>query len=135
MMKKYKCPDCGRDLILVTQNSNSCLSSEQFEAVKAGDYYCEHCTGNRGTKGYKYFWIKELEAIKAERMTVYQQQCLKIANSFNHLIENLKLLGQKVRDSSDDSSIAEMVYHEGESDLKDIIEIIEDIEGLYSEIL
>lgn len=62
-MKKeiFYCPKCGLELIPVVQSFNSPLNREQFESVKAGDYYCLNCKGNRGNTGYRYYWEKELK--------------------------------------------------------------------------
>lgn len=55
-----KCPECKNELFPVLQDRSSPLNYEQFESVRAGDYYCENCTGSRGNSGYRYFWKKEL---------------------------------------------------------------------------
>ncbi|HSZ58578.1 MAG TPA: hypothetical protein VK797_23120 [Tepidisphaeraceae bacterium] len=44
----------------VRQAESSPLNREQFDASKAGDFYCETCPGNRGRTHYRYFWKKEL---------------------------------------------------------------------------
>jgi len=61
MEPKYNCPECGNKLEKVTQSSHSILNEYQFEAVKAGDYFCKTCKGNRGKTGYRYYWKSELE--------------------------------------------------------------------------
>jgi hypothetical protein len=53
------CPDCKRPLEKVEQAYGSMLNEDQFDSVKAGDYFCRHCTGIRGRTGYRYFWLKE----------------------------------------------------------------------------
>jgi len=55
------CPQCGSPLEQVCQSVNSMLNAEQFESVKAGDYYCPTCPDNdRGKDKKCYWWIKEL---------------------------------------------------------------------------
>ncbi len=53
------CPDCKRPLEKVEQAYGSMLNEDQFASVRAGDYFCRHCTGSRGRTGYRYFWLKE----------------------------------------------------------------------------
>jgi hypothetical protein len=37
------------------------LNDDQFDAVRAGDWYCDTCPSNeRGNTGYRYFWTREL---------------------------------------------------------------------------
>ena len=56
------CPQCGKQLCEVRQGPNSMLNSEQFDAVKAGDWYCTHCPSNdRGNTSYAYFWAREVQ--------------------------------------------------------------------------
>ncbi len=56
-----RCPTCKTPLKRVVQESRGMLNSEQFDAIKAGDYYCEACPGNdRGKSGLRYFWNSEL---------------------------------------------------------------------------
>ena len=60
-MSKRKCPNCGGELFAVTRPSDSYLSPDQFDAVRAGDFYCMKCPSNdRGNTGYWYFWEREL---------------------------------------------------------------------------
>lgn len=54
------CPDCKAKLIKVRQSSNSYLSTNQFNAIKAGDYYCSDCADKTTKSGFKYFWEKDL---------------------------------------------------------------------------
>jgi hypothetical protein len=53
------CPVCKRPLAKVEQDPGSMLNEYQFASVRAGDYFCRHCTGSRGRTGYRYFWLKE----------------------------------------------------------------------------
>lgn len=60
-MSKKACPQCGRQIHLVKRSPDSPLNQDQFDAVKAGDYYCDHCPSNdRGHKPYCYWWESEL---------------------------------------------------------------------------
>ena len=36
------CPKCGNELERVKQSYPAMLNSDQFDAIKAGDWYCEH---------------------------------------------------------------------------------------------
>ena len=54
------CPRCGQSLKPVEQESGA-LNDDQFDAIKAGDWYCEHCKGSRGKTGYRYYWDRELQ--------------------------------------------------------------------------
>ena len=55
------CPACGNALRLVKQSENSPLNEYQFDSVKAGDYYCEKCTGDQAQGStFRYWWTREL---------------------------------------------------------------------------
>jgi hypothetical protein len=57
----FNCPDCGTLLKAVRQSESSPLNREQFDAVKAGDFYCDTCPSNdRGNQPFRYFWKTEL---------------------------------------------------------------------------
>jgi uncharacterized protein with PIN domain len=59
--KQTKCPRCGGKLEPVRQSPNSPLNRYQFDAAKAGDYYCDACPDNgRGHKPLCYWWESEL---------------------------------------------------------------------------
>lgn len=61
MTKQLICPQCHGKLRRVTQSTNSPLNSDQFDAVKAGDWYCPTCpSNNRGNLNLCYFWTHEL---------------------------------------------------------------------------
>lgn len=61
MKKQQKCPQCGGPIVAVRQSPNSPLNSDQFDASKAGDYYCETCPSNdRGQKPLCYWREREL---------------------------------------------------------------------------
>ena len=55
------CPLCKGPLHEVHYNRDSMLNRYQFDAVKAGDYYCESCKGTEAATGFKYFWKSELD--------------------------------------------------------------------------
>lgn len=56
------CPGCSQSLHRVTRPSGSMLNDEQFDAVRAGDWYCAKCPSNgRGNTKYRYFWSHELQ--------------------------------------------------------------------------
>jgi Mg2+ and Co2+ transporter CorA len=55
-----KCPKCGENLRTVTQSPQCLMNPEQFEATRAGDFYCPKCFGDRGKSGMRYFWKDEL---------------------------------------------------------------------------
>ena len=60
-MKEIKCPNCGSDLNVVCNSFGSMLNDEQFNAERAGDYYCSTCPDNkRGHSGYAYYWEREV---------------------------------------------------------------------------
>jgi hypothetical protein len=55
------CPGCGGKLEWVRQSSNSTLNSDQFDAVKAGDYFCRVCLGGESQSNtFKYWWTSDL---------------------------------------------------------------------------
>lgn len=58
-----KCPQCGGELQRVRQESPRMLNDYQFDAVKAGDWYCESCppNGRSALNKYAYFWQHEVE--------------------------------------------------------------------------
>lgn len=64
------CPQCGRELERVTQGEYAMLNSEQFDAVKAGDYACGTCPdNNRGKSGKAYFWEREIIDTQSRGLT------------------------------------------------------------------
>jgi hypothetical protein len=56
----YKCPKCGKPLTRVRQREPKMLNDDQFDSIKAGDYFCAGCNGDRGKRGLLYFWEHEL---------------------------------------------------------------------------
>jgi hypothetical protein len=64
-----KCPQCGGGLEPV--RNDGALNSDQFDSVKAGDWYCPTCPDNgRGKYGGCYFWEREVQK-KPEEEIVY----------------------------------------------------------------
>ena len=61
--KLRECPNCGRELVKVVRPHNSMLNEEQFDSVKAGDYFCTQCKDETTRTGYKYFWEFELTSL------------------------------------------------------------------------
>ncbi len=60
---KPRCPDCGRVLQRVRRPSGSMLNDDQFDAVRAGDWFCASCPSNgRSNTSNRYFWDRELAA-------------------------------------------------------------------------
>lgn len=60
MPKLKKCPRCGGNLCTVPPSK--WLNSDQWQASKAGDYYCVFCPGNgRGAMDFCYWWEHEIE--------------------------------------------------------------------------
>ena len=56
-----RCPSCGKKLERVRQSANSVLNADQFDAVRAGDWFCQTCPSNgRGWSNVKYWWDREL---------------------------------------------------------------------------
>jgi ribosomal protein L37AE/L43A len=54
------CPDCNTKLKTVRRFSGSYLSQDQFDAVKAGDYYCPNCNDEATKSKFKFFWKRDL---------------------------------------------------------------------------
>lgn len=62
-MNEYNCPECNHPLSRAVPTGGSlALSEGQFEAIKAGDWYCDAgCKGTRGKSGLRYYWESELK--------------------------------------------------------------------------
>jgi hypothetical protein len=63
---KYKtalCPQCSTALEKVKNPAGSYMNNEQFDAVKAGDWFCKLCRSNGRNKINKvcYWWDKEVD--------------------------------------------------------------------------
>ncbi len=54
------CPECDCPLRPVEQADHGMLNDEQFASIRAGDWYCNKCTGPRGKSGHRYYWNREL---------------------------------------------------------------------------
>lgn len=64
IIRSRDCPQCGKRLERVCQSDNSPLNRYQFDAIKAGDYYCRQCPSNeRGQVAYCYWWEHELTPV------------------------------------------------------------------------
>ena len=62
-----RCPQCAAVVRRVEPGPNSRLNADQFEAAKAGDWWCVQCPSNgRGTSPKAYWW--DHEVLKDERM-------------------------------------------------------------------
>lgn len=59
------CPDCREALEPVVNNGP--LNDDQFDAVKAGDWYCKRCSDARIRSGRKHWFDRDLQRV------VYQQ--------------------------------------------------------------
>ena len=55
-----RCPLCDKPLDRV-YNTGGVLNDEQFDSVRAGDFYCSNCSGAEAKTGYKYWWSFELQ--------------------------------------------------------------------------
>ena len=61
MSNSPNCPECGKQLQRVQQGTNSMLNSYQFDAIKAGDWFCDNGhTNGRSEATYAYYWDKEV---------------------------------------------------------------------------
>lgn len=59
-IRYVKCPQCDGPLVRVVQGSGY-LNRDQFDAVKAGDWYCTRCPDNgRGQSGLCYWSDNEV---------------------------------------------------------------------------
>jgi hypothetical protein len=91
-MSKLKCPNCNGSARPVTQ-SNSYLNSDQFDAIRAGDYYCETCPEEAGTakksqSGYAYFWERDIAGAIEERLASdYFSKCRQMLVAHDKLLE------------------------------------------------
>lgn len=55
------CPMCNAQLQFVRQSSDSYLNREQFNAAKAGSWYCEACKDPETRTGFKYWSNTEVK--------------------------------------------------------------------------
>lgn len=56
------CPLCEKPLEKVRRSTSSPLNEDQFDAVKAGDWFCDCSDNGRGNAPFAYFWNRELES-------------------------------------------------------------------------
>jgi len=62
MREPPTCPQCQAILHRVRRGADSPLNADQFDAVKAGDWYCSVCAGAEAKRTtYKYWWEKDLD--------------------------------------------------------------------------
>lgn len=70
-----KCPLCKGELLPVRQSAGSHLNAEQFDAIKAGDYFCTTCPSNgRGNTAVRYFWARELAPSAVSLVRKYRKK-------------------------------------------------------------
>ncbi len=75
-MEDPACPSCNGPLAIVEQTQHF-LNSEQFDATKAGDYFCSKCPASAGqageskTTGYAYFWARQLQKVVEKTEAIY----------------------------------------------------------------
>jgi hypothetical protein len=54
-----RCPDCKRPLQKV-RYPGGYLNEDQWDSMRAGDWFCEECPSLPVTKKYRYFWNRDL---------------------------------------------------------------------------
>jgi hypothetical protein len=60
-MSNPTCPQCGKELQEVRYPADSMFNRDQFDSMKAGDWYCEECPDNgRAKSGVCHWWNTEL---------------------------------------------------------------------------
>jgi hypothetical protein len=57
------CPHCARPLQEVRYEGGY-LNEDQFDSIRAGDWFCEQCPG--WPKRYRYFWNRDLAPLVTE---------------------------------------------------------------------
>lgn len=92
------CPQCGGRLEAVTYPSDSMLNRDQFDSVRAGDWYCTSCKGVEARSGYKYWWNSDLVksnqqcprcAALAAPPTAAAQAVEAMREKFDHLLDEI----------------------------------------------
>lgn len=53
------CPQCGKPLERITYPGGY-LNRDQWESVRAGDWWCEACPNNGRGRSGAYFWNREI---------------------------------------------------------------------------
>ncbi len=71
--RHYRCPQCGGDISSVPRSAY--LNSEQWDSVKAGDFYCKKCKSDQCATGFKYWNSEELP----EEVVRQCQRCAALA--------------------------------------------------------
>jgi hypothetical protein len=67
-----RCSDCGTKLVPVPQDTR--LNEDQWDAVKAGDFYCSGtCTSGKAQSGKRYFRYRDL------RQELHGDRCYRCA--------------------------------------------------------
>lgn len=89
------CPDCQQPLKIVRQTGEKLYNDDQFDAIKAGDYYCEKCPSNgRGNQPLKYWWAHEIDTsdlgddgMQMGQIVMVGSEC-EYTNSGQHQVED-----------------------------------------------
>lgn len=97
------CPECGDDLDRVVNNGP--LNDDQFDAVKAGDWYCKKCKSDAAATGFKYWLDRQLAVV------VYQtcDRCTALAASSDEHARRIKAEG--LREVARAASVAPGAKH------------------------
>lgn len=61
-MTDYNCPDCDSKLHKVI--NDSAFNDEQFDSMKAGDYFCQQCEDPSTKTGFQYFKESQLDSLQ-----------------------------------------------------------------------
>lgn len=64
-----QCPECESNLEKVVYNPDCSLNFEQWSSIRAGDYYCTNCKGDRGKTDYRYYWEREVKEFSSNMNT------------------------------------------------------------------
>jgi hypothetical protein len=64
--EKPTCPDCARPLQKVRYEGGY-LNEDQFDSIRAGDWFCEKCPKLDPPKRYRYFWNRDIAARSPDR--------------------------------------------------------------------
>lgn len=61
------CPTCGTKLERVPDSK--WLNPDQYNSIKAGDWFCTVCPdNNRGHTCYCYWWAREIEVFQEQQI-------------------------------------------------------------------
>ena len=75
---------------LVVQSRPRMLNSEQFDAIKAGDWFCKTCPDDRGENVHLYRWSHELvlrDRRKRDRRAQSGDEALRVPQKAGYSIE------------------------------------------------